>query len=204
MQKIVPFLWFNGNAEEAMTFYVSIFKNSRVVRVSRYGDAGPGPKGSVMSCTFQLAGQDFYALNGGPQYTFTPAISLFVNCETQQEVDELWRKLSACRKLPPQLVHFLLRLAVHEQRDRRRERVLGAAVQGVEVLSLERERAGHDRALGPRPRVAVPRHAPDLRVLEDRHVEIHRLFGVAVEPQERRDLLHGYLRSDVNRSASRS
>ena len=95
MQKIVPFLWFNGNAEEAVNFYVSIFKNSKVVRVSRYGDAGPGPKGSVMSCTFQLEGQDFYALNGGPQFTFTPAISLFVNSETQQEVDQLWEKHSA-------------------------------------------------------------------------------------------------------------
>lgn len=95
MQKITPFLWFDGQAEEAMNFYVSIFKNSKVVRVSRYGEAGPGPKGSVMSATFQLEGQDFYALNGGPQYKFTPAISLFVNCETQQEVDELWAKLSA-------------------------------------------------------------------------------------------------------------
>src|SRR2546422_775590 len=95
MQKIVPFLWFDGTAEEAMNFYVSIFKNSKVVRVSRYGEAGPGPKGTVMSATFQLEGQDFYALNGGPQFKFTPAISLFVNCETQQEVDELWKKLSA-------------------------------------------------------------------------------------------------------------
>ena len=95
MQKITPFLWFDGNAEEAMNFYVSIFKNSKVVRVTRYGDAGPGPKGTVMSATFQLEGQEFYALNGGPQFTFTPAISLFVNCETQQEVDELWKKLSA-------------------------------------------------------------------------------------------------------------
>jgi predicted 3-demethylubiquinone-9 3-methyltransferase (glyoxalase superfamily) len=95
MQKIVPFLWFDGKAEEAMNFYVSVFKRSKVVRVSRYGDAGPGPKGSVMSCTFQLEGQDFYALNGGPQFKFTPAISLFVNCETQPEVDELWEKLSA-------------------------------------------------------------------------------------------------------------
>jgi predicted 3-demethylubiquinone-9 3-methyltransferase (glyoxalase superfamily) len=94
MQKIVPFLWFNGTAEEAMNFYVSIFKNSKVGRVSRYGDAGPGPKGSVMSCTFQLEGQEFYALNGGPQFSFTPAISLFVNCETQEEVDRLWEKLS--------------------------------------------------------------------------------------------------------------
>ena len=95
MQKITPFLWFDGNAEEAANFYVSIFKNSKVGRVTRYGDAGPGPKGTVMSVTFQLEGQDFYALNGGPQFKFTPAISLFVNCETQQEVDELWEKLSA-------------------------------------------------------------------------------------------------------------
>ena len=95
MQKIVPFLWFDGKAEAAMNFYVSIFKNSKVVSVTRYGDAGPGPKGTVMTAMFQLAGQDFYALNGGPQFKFTEAISLFVNCETQQEVDELWEKLSA-------------------------------------------------------------------------------------------------------------
>ncbi len=95
MQKIVPFLWFNDNAEEAMNFYVSIFKNSKVGRVTRYGDAGPGPKGSVMWCTFTLEGQEFHALNGGPHFKFTQAISLFVNCETQQEVDELWTKLSA-------------------------------------------------------------------------------------------------------------
>ena len=93
MQKITTFLWFNGQAEEAMHFYVSIFKNSKVLSVTRYGDAGPGPKGSVMSATFQLEGQTFYALNGGPQYTFTPAISLFVSCETQAEVDQLWEKL---------------------------------------------------------------------------------------------------------------
>jgi predicted 3-demethylubiquinone-9 3-methyltransferase (glyoxalase superfamily) len=95
MQKITPFLWFNGQAEEAAKFYVSIFKNSNLGRVSRYGDAGPGPKGSVMWVTFQLEGQEFFALNGGPQYSFTPAISFFVNCETQQEVDQLWDKLSA-------------------------------------------------------------------------------------------------------------
>lgn len=95
MQKIIPFLWFDGKAEEAVNFYVSIFKNSTVKSMTRYGEAGPGPKGSVMSATFQLEGQDFYALNGGPQYKFTPAISLFVNCETQQEVDDLWGKLSA-------------------------------------------------------------------------------------------------------------
>jgi predicted 3-demethylubiquinone-9 3-methyltransferase (glyoxalase superfamily) len=94
MQKITPFLWFDGQAEQAMKFYVSIFKNSKVVSVTRYGEEGPGPKGTVMGATFQLEGQQFYALNGGPQFTFSPAISLFVNCETQQEVDELWEKLS--------------------------------------------------------------------------------------------------------------
>ncbi len=94
MQEITPFLWFDSNAEEAMNFYVSIFKNSKVLKVTRYGEAGPGPKGTVMSATFQLKGQDFFALNGGPLFSFTPAISFFVNCETQQEVDELWEKLS--------------------------------------------------------------------------------------------------------------
>jgi predicted 3-demethylubiquinone-9 3-methyltransferase (glyoxalase superfamily) len=104
MQRVTPFLWFNGNAEEAINFYVSIFSNvggsasgennSKIVSVTRSGDAGPGPKGSVMAATFQLHGQQFFALNGGPQFTFTPAISLFVDCETQQEVDELWEKLS--------------------------------------------------------------------------------------------------------------
>jgi len=95
MQKITPFLWFDGKAEEAMKFYVSIFKNSKAWRIRRYGEAEPGPKGAVMSATFQLDGQEFMALNGGPQFTFSPAISFFVNCETQEEVDELWEKLSA-------------------------------------------------------------------------------------------------------------
>jgi predicted 3-demethylubiquinone-9 3-methyltransferase (glyoxalase superfamily) len=93
-QKITPFLWFNENAEEAVNFYVSIFKNSRIKSVTRYGDAGPGPKGTVMTVDFQLEGQDFVSLNGGPEYTFTPAISFAVSCETQQEVDELWEKLT--------------------------------------------------------------------------------------------------------------
>ena len=95
MQKITPFLWFDGRAEEAMNFYTSIFKNSKSKNVVRYGNAGPGPKGSVMTATFELEGQEFVALNGGPHYTFTPAISFFVRCETQEEVDEFWGKLSA-------------------------------------------------------------------------------------------------------------
>jgi predicted 3-demethylubiquinone-9 3-methyltransferase (glyoxalase superfamily) len=94
-KKITPFLWFDGKAEEAANFYVSIFKNSKVKSVTRCGDSGPGPKGSAMSVTFHLDGQDFFALNGGPMFKFSEAISLFVNCETQREVDELWEQLSA-------------------------------------------------------------------------------------------------------------
>ena len=94
MQKITPFLWFDDNAEEAMNFYTAIFKNSKIVSVSRYGDAGPGPKGTVMTATFELEGQRFMALNGGPVFKFNESISFFVNCETQEEVDEFWEKLS--------------------------------------------------------------------------------------------------------------
>jgi predicted 3-demethylubiquinone-9 3-methyltransferase (glyoxalase superfamily) len=93
-QKITPFLWFNDNAEEAIKLYTGLFKNSGIGSVSRYGEGGPGPKGSIMVATFQLEGQQFMALNGGPQFKFTEAISLMVNCDTQEEIDELWGKLS--------------------------------------------------------------------------------------------------------------
>jgi predicted 3-demethylubiquinone-9 3-methyltransferase (glyoxalase superfamily) len=93
-QKITTFLWFDGNAEEAASFYTAIFKDSKILNVARYGDAGPGPKGSAMTVTFELEGQEFIALNGGPQFKFTEAISLLVNCETQKEVDDLWSKLT--------------------------------------------------------------------------------------------------------------
>jgi predicted 3-demethylubiquinone-9 3-methyltransferase (glyoxalase superfamily) len=93
VQKIKPFLWFDGKAEEAAKFYTSIFKNSKLGQIRRYGEAGPGPKGSVLTVAFEIEGQEFVALNGGPQFTFTPAISFFVNCETQEEVDEFWEKL---------------------------------------------------------------------------------------------------------------
>jgi predicted 3-demethylubiquinone-9 3-methyltransferase (glyoxalase superfamily) len=95
MQKISPFLWFDGKAEEAANFYVAIFKNSKIANVMHYGEAGPGPKGSVMGVTFQLDGQEFMAINGGPQFTFSPAISFFVKCETQAEIDRFWDKLLA-------------------------------------------------------------------------------------------------------------
>ena len=94
MQKIIPFLWFNNNAEEAVNFYASVFKDSRILNIARYGDAGPGPKGQVMTASFQLNGQEFIALNGGPHFKFTEAISFVVNCQTQEEVDEYWDKLS--------------------------------------------------------------------------------------------------------------
>ena len=94
MKKITPFLWFDDKAEEAMNFYVSIFKNSKVGSVTRYGEAGPGPKGSVMTASFSLDGQDFTALNGGPHFKFTEAVSFSVDCKTQEEVDQLWEKLS--------------------------------------------------------------------------------------------------------------
>jgi len=95
MQKITTFLWFDNQAEEAANFYVSIFKNSKILGSSHYGDEAPRPKGSVLVVNFQLDGQNFLALNGGPTFKFTEAISLVVNCETQQEVDEMWEKLSA-------------------------------------------------------------------------------------------------------------
>jgi predicted 3-demethylubiquinone-9 3-methyltransferase (glyoxalase superfamily) len=95
MATITPFLWFDTQAEEAATFYVSIFKNSRILGVTRYGDAGPGPKGSAMTVEFELDGQRFIGLNGGPHFKFTEAISFSVECETQAEVDDYWRKLTA-------------------------------------------------------------------------------------------------------------
>ena len=94
MQKIRTFLWFNDKAEEAANFYVSLFENSKINGVSRYGENTPGEAGQVMTVNFTMAGQEYIALNGGPHYTFTPAISLFVNCESQTEVDRLWEKLT--------------------------------------------------------------------------------------------------------------
>jgi predicted 3-demethylubiquinone-9 3-methyltransferase (glyoxalase superfamily) len=95
MQKISPFLWFDSNAEEAANFYVSIFEDSKILKIARYGEAGPGPAGSVMVVNFQIEGQDFIALNGGPLFKFTEAISFVINCQTQEEVDHYWNKLTA-------------------------------------------------------------------------------------------------------------
>jgi predicted 3-demethylubiquinone-9 3-methyltransferase (glyoxalase superfamily) len=156
MQKITPFLWFDNKAEEAMNFYVSVFKNSKVVGVSRYGDAGPGPKGSVMTATFELEGQRFIALNGGPTFTFTPAISLFVNCETQQEVDDLWEKLSAGGRedrcgwlqdkygLSWQIIPSALMELMQDKDPEKSKRVMQAMLQMVkiDIAGLKKAHAG--------------------------------------------------------------
>jgi len=94
MQKITPYLWFDGEAETAANHYVSIFKNSRIIDITRYGEGGPGPAGTVMLVTFELEGQRFAGLNGGPEFTFNEAISFHVDCKTQDEVDDLWERLS--------------------------------------------------------------------------------------------------------------
>lgn len=156
MQKITPFLWFDNKAEEAMNFYVSVFKNSKVVGVSRYGDAGPGPKGSVMTATFEIEGQRFIALNGGPTFTFTPAISLFVNCETQQEVDDLWEKLSAGGRedrcgwlqdkygLSWQIIPSALMELMQDKDPEKSKRVMQAMLQMVkiDIAGLKKAHAG--------------------------------------------------------------
>jgi predicted 3-demethylubiquinone-9 3-methyltransferase (glyoxalase superfamily) len=155
MQTITPFLWFDGKAEEAMNFYVSIFKNSKVGSVSRYGEGGPGPKGSVMSATFQLLGQEFIALNGGPMFTFSPAISFFVKCETQQEVDELWEKLSEggekqrCGWLKDkyglswQIIPSILGKLLQDKDAQKSSRAMQAMLQ-MDKLDIKRLQQAHD------------------------------------------------------------
>ena len=157
MNKITPFLWFDDKAEEAMNFYVSIFKNSKVGTVTRYGEAGPGAKGSVMTATFQLDGQEFFALNGGPLFKFTEAISFFVDCQTQEEVDELWEKLSAGGKkdrcgwlkdkygLSWQIIPTILGKLMGDPDPNKSSRVTQAMLQ-MEKLDIKRLQEAYDRA----------------------------------------------------------
>ena len=145
MQTITPFLWFNDSAEEAANFYVSIFPNSKVLGISRYGEAGPGPKGSVMTVGFQLDGQPFTALNGGSKFSFTPAVSFVVHCETQQEVDRYWEKLTAGGKpiqcgwledkygLSWQIVPNVLLRLVQDKDTAKSQRVMKAMMQMVKL-----------------------------------------------------------------------
>ena len=152
MQKITPFLWFDHQAEEAANFYVSVFRGSRILNVARYGDAGPGPKGSVMTIEFELAGQRFVVLNGGPQFTFSPAISFVVNCEMQEEVDALWEKISAggeeqrCGWLEDrygvswQIVPTILPRLLTDKDPEKAQRVMKAmlAMDKIDIAVLER------------------------------------------------------------------
>jgi predicted 3-demethylubiquinone-9 3-methyltransferase (glyoxalase superfamily) len=152
MQKITTFLTFDDRAEEAVEFYTSIFPDSRIVSTSRYGDAGPGPKGSLMTATFELAGQQFMALNGGPSFNFTQGISLFVSCETQDEVDEYWEKLSDGGEKGPcgwltdkfgvswQVVPRVLGEMLNDEDPEKAERVMNAMLQmsKIEIEGLRR------------------------------------------------------------------
>ena len=157
MQRITPFLWFNNSAEEAMNLYCSVFKNSKVGRVTRYGDAGPGPKGTVMSATFELEGQEFFALNGGPQFPFTEAVSFYVHCANQAEVDYYWEKLMAGGGKPSrcgwlkdrfglswQIVPTRLGELLGDQDPGRASRAMQAMLkmQKIDVAALERAAAG--------------------------------------------------------------
>ena len=151
LQKITPFLWFDHQAEEAARFYTSVFENSRIEAVTRYDDAGPGPKGSVMTVAFELDGQKFVALNGGPAFKFTEAVSFVVNCENQQEVDEMWEKLSSGGKeiecgwlkdkygLAWQIVPTVFFEMIQDQDAERKERVMRAMFQmkKFDIAALE-------------------------------------------------------------------
>lgn len=155
-QKISTFLWFDNNAEEAVNFYASVFKNSRILASSRYGDAGPGPKGSIMTIEFQLDGQNFIALNGGPQFKFTEAISLVVHCKSQDEVDYFWEKLSEggekveCGWLKDkfglawQIVPDVLLDWIQDSDTQKAQRVFNAMLQmkKIDIARLEQAAAG--------------------------------------------------------------
>ena len=155
-QKITTYLWFDNNAEEAMNFYVSIFKSSKILDIVRSGDAGPGPKGSVLMGSFQLEGQKFLALNGGPQFKFTEAISLLVDCETQEEVDDLWAKLTADGGAPSQcgwlkdkfglswqIVPSALPEMLKDPDPEKSKRVMGALLQ-MGKLDIDRLRQAYE------------------------------------------------------------
>ena len=155
MQKITPWLWFDTQAEEAATFYTSIFENSRILHVARYGKAGPRPEGLVMTVSFELDGQEFVALNGGPEFTFNEAVSFQVTCETQDEVDEFWSRLSEGGEEGPcgwlkdrygvswQIIPTVLPELLSQPDAERSQRVMQAmlGMRKIEIAALE-EAAG--------------------------------------------------------------
>lgn len=155
MQKITPFLWFNDNLEEALSFYTSVFRNAKVGNVVRYGKAGPGPEGTAMTATFELEGQQFMALNGGPMFSFTEAISFFLNCETQEEVDGFWEKLSEggqksrCGWLKDkfglswQIVPSVLGKLLHDKDPEKSSRVMQAMLR-MDKLDIQILQAAYD------------------------------------------------------------
>jgi predicted 3-demethylubiquinone-9 3-methyltransferase (glyoxalase superfamily) len=157
MQKITPFLWFDGNAEEAMRFYTSIFKRSRIREISRFDVDRPGSKGKVLTATFELEGQTFMALNGGPMFKFSPAVSFFVTCKTQQEVDYFWRRLSAGGKKQPcgwlrdkfgvswQIVPTALGELLGDRDPAKADRVMQAMLKmgKIDIRKLQKAYAGH-------------------------------------------------------------
>jgi predicted 3-demethylubiquinone-9 3-methyltransferase (glyoxalase superfamily) len=156
MQKIVTYLWFDGQAEQAAKLYTSLFDNSRITHVQRYGDAGPGPAGTAMIVAFELAGQEFFALNGGPQYKFTEAVSLFVKCKDQKEVDKLWDSLTEGGEEQPcgwlkdrfglswQIIPNALTELMSDPDPEKAGRVVQAMLQmsKIDVAGLERAHAG--------------------------------------------------------------
>ena len=156
MKRITPFLWFDNNAEEAMQFYTSIFKNSKVGSVSRFGDAGPGPTGAVMTAAFELDGQEFIALNGGPQFKFTEATSFVINCTSQEEVDYYWQRLTAGGResqcgwlkdkfgLSWQVVPTILSQLLQDKDREKAGRVLNAMLQmsKIDIAALQRAHRG--------------------------------------------------------------
>ena len=153
MQKITPFLWFDNNAEEAMNFYTSVFKDAVISSVTRYGKAGPGPEGSVMTAAFRLNGMDFVALNGGPVFKFTEAISFVINCETQEEVDCYWDKLSEGGKesecgwlkdkfgLSWQVVPFALPRLLQDKDRKKAQNVMKAMMKMKKIIIADLEQA---------------------------------------------------------------
>jgi predicted 3-demethylubiquinone-9 3-methyltransferase (glyoxalase superfamily) len=157
MGKITPFLWFDGKAEEAANFYVSVFENAKILNVSRYPEDSPGPAGTVMTVSFELEGQEFVALNGGPHYTFTPAVSFLIDCKTQAEVDHFWERLSEggqpsrCGWLQDkygvswQVVPSVLPELLQDDDDEKSDAVMHAMLE-MAKLDIETLRQAYERA----------------------------------------------------------